>query len=239
MNGGAGEPFFSPEGVRDLHQMVIYYHGEVVGGHSIRLEEDLVIDTVGGKAHFSPDEIGEMDLFAGHELDAYDIGGTGVQQPFDLISGQAEGVLHFCAKDVVVLGGGIFSSPVVGAHFLQFFRSVESIIGMALADQLLSILLIESFRLALALTIGAIGAGKKRTFVGVESAPGEAIEDIFFCAGYIAGLVGVFDTKDEIALVLAGEKIVVKDCPYSSQVKASGGAGGKPKPDFFAHRAQR
>jgi hypothetical protein len=36
-------------------------------------------------------------------------------------------------------------------------------------------------------------------FVGLEAAPFEAVDNIFFCAGHIAGLVGIFDPEDEVA----------------------------------------
>jgi len=110
---------------------------------------------------------------------------------------------------MIVLRGGILGCLVVGTHFFELFGCIEGVVSMTLLYQLLSILLIESFRLALTLAIGSIGAGVQGALVGVESAPGEAVEDILFGPGYIAALVGVFDTEDKVAMVLAGEKIVI------------------------------
>jgi len=209
MDRGTGEPFFTPKGVRDLHQVVVYDYGQVIGGHSVRLEENLVIDAIGGKGHISPDEVGEVNFFSGHDFDTNDMGGACIQQPLNVFGGQAERVLHLCAKNVAVLGGGVLGCLVVRTHFFELFGSIEGIIGVSLLYQLLGILQIESFRLALTLAIGAIGAGVQGALVGVESAPGEAVEDILFGPGYIAALVGVFNTEDKVAMVLACEKIVI------------------------------
>jgi hypothetical protein len=37
----------------------------------------------------------------------------------------------------------------------------------------------------------------------------EAVHDILFCAGHVAGLVRIFYTEDEPAVVLADKKVVV------------------------------
>jgi hypothetical protein len=52
-------------------------------------------------------------------------------------------------------------------------------------------------------------------------------------------LVGVFDTEDEGATVLAGEEIIIQDGPDATEVQAAGWAGGETQSDFFAHRLQR
>jgi hypothetical protein len=59
------------------------------------------------------------------------------------------------------------------------------------------------------LTIGAIGAGFVRSFIGIEAAPSQAIYDIFFGARDITALVCVFDTKDEVSAVAAGKQIII------------------------------
>jgi len=73
-------------------------------------------------------------------------------------------------------------------------------------------------------------------FIGLEAAPLEAVDDIFFRPWNKTGLVGIFDPKDEFTAVLAGEQIVVEYGPYATEVKATGGAGGKSQPYFFAHK---
>jgi len=119
---------------------------------------------------------------------------------------------------VVVLGGGVFGRFVLGPHFLQLLGCVEGVVGVTLINQLFGILGVKAFCLALALAIGAIGAGVEGTFVWGERAPGKAVEDIFFGSGYIAALVGVFDAEDEVALVLAGVEVIIEYGSDASEV---------------------
>jgi hypothetical protein len=140
---------------------------------------------------------------------------------------------------MVVLGGGVFGCLIAGTHFFQLYGCIESIVSVSLPEELLSVLQIEPFGFPLALTVGTIRAGMQGAFIGVEATPGETVENILFRSGDIAALVGVFDTKNKVALVLTGKKIVIQYCPYPSEVKATGGAWREPEPDFLTHRAQR
>jgi hypothetical protein len=76
---------------------------------------------------------------------------------------------------------------------------------MAIGDQPAGVFFVEAEGFSLALAVGAEGAAFVGAFVGFESAPAEGIDDIFFGAGYIAALVGVFDPEDEVAAMLAGK----------------------------------
>jgi hypothetical protein len=80
MYGGAGQPFFAAEGVADLHEVVVDDDGEVVSGHPIRLEQDLVVDIGGVEAYFAADHVDKLDFLVRLQLDAYDIGGAGFEQ---------------------------------------------------------------------------------------------------------------------------------------------------------------
>ena len=44
--GGGGDPLLGADDVGDLHEVVVDYVGEVVGGVAVGLEEDLVVDVV-------------------------------------------------------------------------------------------------------------------------------------------------------------------------------------------------
>ena len=94
--------------------------------------------------------------------------------------------------------------PVLKVRYLftfgfQLFGGIEGVGGGTLLDELLCVLLIKSFGFALALAIGAVGAGVKGAFIGVEAAPGEAVENIFFCSYDITALVSVFDAENKVA----------------------------------------
>jgi hypothetical protein len=110
---------------------------------------------------------------------------------------------------------------------------------MAFLYELGGIFGIDALGFAFTLSVRAMGSGMKRTLVRLESAPGETVQDILFCARYIAALVGVFDAEDKVALMLPGKQVIVENGSDASQVQPAGGARCESKPDFFAHRGQR
>lgn len=104
---------------------------------------------------------------------------------------------------------------------------------MAFLNEPGGILAVESLGFPFTLAIGAIFTGMEGTFVGLESTPGKAVQDILLRSLYIAALVGVFDTEDKVAFMLAGEKIIVENRSDASQVQPPCGAWCESKPDFF------
>src|SRR5580693_2956012 len=136
MNGSAGEPFFAAEGMRDFHPVVVYDDGQVVGGHAVGLEQDLVVYTFGGEEDFAADQVGKPDLLAGLYFDPDGIGGAGGQQLFGLFGQQVQRVAHLFAEGMIVLGAGIFGGFIFFAHLVQLFGGIEGIVGMAIGDQL-------------------------------------------------------------------------------------------------------
>jgi hypothetical protein len=110
---------------------------------------------------------------------------------------------------------------------------------MPLFNQLAGVFLIEAKGLALALSVRPMRAALLGAFVGFQTAPSEAVDNIFLCTGYIPALIRIFNAEDEIAPVAPGEQIVIKDRPDTPKVQSTGGAWRKSYSDFFAHRAQR
>jgi hypothetical protein len=45
--------------------------------------------------------------------------------------------------------------------------------------------------------------------VGLDTAPGQGLFEIFFRAGHIARLVGIFYPEDESSFMLAGKKVII------------------------------
>ena len=239
MDGGAGQPFFAAKGVADVHQVIVDDNREMVGRHAIGLEQHFVINAIGGEDDFPADHIGETDCLVGFHPDADGIGGAGGEQALGLIGREVERVAHFAAQVKVVLRGGILGRLIFHPHRVEFPGCIESIVGVALVDQLAGVFFIDAKGFPFALAVGAVGAALVGALIGFEAAPGEGIEDILFGAGYVAGLVGVFDPEDEVAAVAAGKEVVVKDGSYAPQVKAAGGAGCKAKTNLTGHRMQR
>ncbi len=82
------------------------------------------------------------------------------------------------------------------AQLFQPLGRAEAVIGMAALDQLAGILLVDLF--ALGLVIGGIWPADAGTFVPFQAQPVQAVDQLFFCAGHVALLVGVFDAQDEL-----------------------------------------
>ncbi len=73
--------------MRDLHQVVIYDVGQVVGGHAVALEQHLIVQLGGVHIHPAADFVVEAHvLLAGH-LEADDVGFSGFQAALHLIGG--------------------------------------------------------------------------------------------------------------------------------------------------------
>ena len=189
--------------------MVIHYDGEMIGRHPVRLQQYFVVYRRRGETDFASHHVGEADHLVRVHFDTYDVGGTRSDQLLDLFGEEVQGILHFCTQRMVVLRRRILCRFIFAAHFLQFFRRVERIISMSFLHQLVRIIFIESLCLPFALPVGAIGAGTVRSFVGFQSAPLKTLEDIFFRTRNIAGLVRIFDTKDKVSAMLAGEQVII------------------------------
>ena len=59
MLGGGGDPLFGADDVGDLHEVVVDYVGEVVGGVAVGFEEDLVVDVVVVEGYCAAEFVGE------------------------------------------------------------------------------------------------------------------------------------------------------------------------------------
>ena len=81
---------------------------------------------------------------------------------------------------------------------------------------------------SLALPVGA--------FVPGEAEPGEAIEDRLLVLRRGALDVGILDSKDEDALVVAGEDPVEQGRPRDTDVEGPRGAGGESYPNGIIHK---
>src|ERR1700744_2940742 len=89
---------------------------------------------------------------------------------------------------------------------LQFLRRIKSIISMAFAHQLLGILAVKRFSLALA--VWRVRAAGNRAFIRHQHAPVQAIDNILFGPLYIAVLVGILNAQNKIAAMLFGKQVI-------------------------------
>src|SRR5690606_35335412 len=75
MHWGGRKPFFSAKDMGYFHSMIIDYHGQVIGRHTVGFEQHLVIDQSGLKSDTSPNHIiEEYGLFLRH----FDANGMGM-----------------------------------------------------------------------------------------------------------------------------------------------------------------
>ena len=121
------------------------------------------------------------------------------------------------------LGFGLFAEAV------QLLGTVESIVGPAVIYELLSILKVNLF--AFALTIGGMRSTLFHTLIGLNAAPFEALDYVSLGTRHKALAVGIFNTQNEVAFVLASKKIIIECCADTSDVECSGGTGCKTYPD--------
>ena len=82
--GTGGEILVSSHYVCDAHEMVIHDVGEVVGGHSVALDEDLILELLVLHADVSVYQVMESRDALGRHLLADDIWSAGGKFCFDL-----------------------------------------------------------------------------------------------------------------------------------------------------------
>ncbi len=61
--------------MRDLHEVVIDHHGQMIGGHAIGFQEDFIIDRAHIERYLATDHIGKSDGVGTRHLDPYYMGG--------------------------------------------------------------------------------------------------------------------------------------------------------------------
>ena len=126
----------------------------------------------------------------------------------------------------------LFLSLVFLALGIEGFGFIESIVCPAVTNQLFGILAIHGF--AVALAVGAVVAADMDTFVEFDAQPVEGFDNIVFGTGDKAGLVGVLNSQNHVASVLAGEQIVIQSRADSADVERASGAGSETYA-YFSH----
>src|SRR5205085_64976 len=122
-------------------------------------------------------------------------------------SWESERVSHLHANGMIVLGGWILICFEIMSHPVQLFRRIERVISVSVANQFFCVVAIVI--LSFALPVRSVVAAVQGAFIGFETCPLQAIENIFFSTGDITALIGVFDAENKIALVLFCKQIVI------------------------------
>ena len=79
---------------------------------------------------------------------------------------------------------------------------------MALGNEFVGVLLVNS--LALALAVGGVRAALGHALVGLQAAPPQGFHNVSLRARHKALAVGIFDTDNKLAAVFLGKQIVIE-----------------------------
>ena len=202
VEGCRGEPLLTTDHVADFHQVVIDDVGEVIGGEFVgTLVEHLVVKDRGVDDHVAADDVVNVDLLAGLNLEAHGIDGALLDEAFYLVGGHRERVAHLHAGGGVVLEvGHLFALRV------EFLGGIECDVGLAGVEELLHILLVDIA--ALALAVGTLVATEADALIELDAEPLEGLDDVLLGSGHKALGVGILNTKDELSAVLTGKEII-------------------------------
>ena len=213
----------------DAHQVVVHDVGEVVGGHSVGLDEDLVVHLAVVYLDVAVHHIVKAGQARAGDLLSDDIGGACFQMLPDLFRGQV------AAAAVVV--GHLAVGALLGVQRFQALLGAEAVICLALGDQLFGILFEHPH--SLALDIGADRAADVRAFVPVQPGLAQGVVNDVHSAFHIAALVRVLDAEDEGAVLVLGHQVGVQRGAQVANVHIAGGRGGKTGADFIARHKKR
>ena len=119
----------------------------------------------------------------------------------------------------------VFCVGVSCMELLQTLFGAETAIGCALFHQKLSIFFVNFPTLSL--DIGAYRAAHIGAFIVVKTAVCHGPLDNGHCVLDLPLLIGVFDTKNEIAAGMPGDKVGVKCSSQIAHMHIAGGAGAK------------
>ena len=223
--GRAGQVLAAADHMGNAHQVVVHHVGEVVGGHPVAFDQDLVVQL--GIVHLdvAVDHIVKGGDPLGRDLLPDHIGFARRQPGGDLPGGQVAAV----AVIVGHLAGGLLFG-VQGFHPLF---GAETVVGFAGLDQLLGILFEKAH--ALALDIGPHRAADVGAFVpGQAGSPQRVVDDVGR-AFHQAALVGILDAQDEGAAVVAGLQVGVQRGAQVAHMHVAGGRRRKAGADGIGH----
>ncbi len=220
-----------PERIKDLHlarrvgQMVVAAHdvsdaevgvvehgGEVIGRHAVGAKNDQVVE-LRVVEHGAPlDEIVDHGLARARRAKANRIVAAGALVGQREVRGERQ-----VAALAVVAGFAMLAFGLLALGF-QFLGGAVAGVGFFLAQQLERALAISIE--AARLKVTAVG----RPLVPLHPEPAQALEDFFERLLGGAFLVGVVDTQDEFAAVVAREQVREQSRAHVADMQRAGGA---------------
>ena len=235
VQGQGRKPLLSADDLGDLHQVVIHDVGEMVCGQLVGpFPEHLVVERVGIDFHVPADHVvHDDDPVLGHLEADCPVGGL-LEQPLCLLLRKGQGVAHVLACRLVVDEGlalALGLCPPCG----KLVGGVEGVVGLPVIHELLGVLAVDGFPLGLA--VGSMGMAGRRSlhyipvivhpFVGVDPAPAERVDDVFFGPGHKPVGIRILYSQYEIPVMLLGVQVVVESRADSAHVERPGRRGSK------------
>ena len=218
---GRGKPFLAADDVGDFHEMVVNDVGQMIGGQLVgTLEEHLVVEYLALDDHLAADEVVHVDFLSRLHQEAHHILLAVLYKLVDLLLRHGERVAHHAAGRGVVLE--ILYLVALG---LQFLGGVEGDVCLAGLEQLVYVFLIDVA--ALALPVWSVLAAERHTLVELDAKPAERFDDIILGSGNKTIAVGVLDAEHQVAVVLAGEQVIIQGCTHASNVQSTRRTGCK------------
>ncbi len=215
------KPFFAADYMRHFHQVVVDDICKMVGWQVIgRFIQHLVVENIALDHYFATDKVVDLDISARLDAEAHHILGAFVEKAFHFVGGQRKGVAHrhTCRRIVLEIRSG-------GSGGFEFGGSVERNISLSGIEEHAGVLAIDVA--AFALLVWAVRASFTYAFVYFNTEPCECLVDIIFGSGHETLGVGVFNTENHLAAMLAREKVVIKGCADTSDMERPRGRGGE------------
>ena len=230
MQGSTGQPLFATDDMGDFHEMVVDDVGQMIGGQLVgTLEEHLVVEDVALDDHIAAYHVVDMDVLARLYLEAHHILVAVGNELLHLVGRHGERIAHHATGVGVILE--VFHLGTLG---LKFLGGVEGDVGLVLGQQLLHIFLVDGA--ALTLAIGSMAATVAHPLVKLDAEPLERLDDILLGTGHKTCGIGVLDSENKFATVLACEKVIVQCGAHTADMQRPCGTWCKTHPYFpFCH----
>src|SRR5262245_5733637 len=194
------DPLFTPNHVRDSHQVVVHDIGEVVSRKLIGFKKDLVVNCLPVLVNLSAQEIPHDAVAAKRYLHPHHEGLT--------VAGAADRDFRRDVAAISVITRKQLLVAIGGAHLLEPLLSAKAAIGIARLDKSTDVLAVD-FR-PLALPVRGMGTADVGTLIPRETNPAQGFQDRLLGLPGRARSIRIFDAKDELPSLLPGEDVVEK-----------------------------
>ena len=217
----AGEILAAAHDVGDAHEMIVNDVCKVVGRQTVALDEHLIVEIGVRRGDVAEDLVVERRFALVGDLLADDPRHTGIETALHLFRGKiAAGIVLAGEVAGILFGLGLVAEAVIGVAALHEALGVGEI-GVA----------------PLGLDVGTDRAADVGAFVVVKTAVAQRFINDLDRALYLAGLVGVLDAEQELAVRVAGDAPGVERRAQIAHVHIPRGARRETGADLAARDA--